>query len=173
MFETADELAELDDLLGASLARSNDHLRSIITPGERTLNAVQLAAVLIGISHLTVATVTATGEPRVSAVDGHFLHGRFVFSTTSQAAKIRHLRARPAVSASHLRGDALGVFVHGTADIIGKGDTDGTRLDGYLTSIYGVSPYTFGDEIVFVRIQPVWMVAYAFRPDDLLRSLDR
>jgi pyridoxine/pyridoxamine 5'-phosphate oxidase len=49
---------------------------------------------------LNLATVTAGGEPRISAVDGHFLHARWVFSTSVTSAKARHILARPAVSAS-------------------------------------------------------------------------
>src|SRR5690606_21529576 len=79
--ETEAELDELQTLLDTSLARSTAHLRSIVTPGERTLTARELVRVLTGMCVLSVATVTARGEPRISAVDGHFLHGRWVFST--------------------------------------------------------------------------------------------
>ena len=168
MLETSEELARLDEMLTGSVAQSSEHLRSIVTPGERTLNAAQLVSVLKGISHLSVATVTAKGEPRISAVDGHFLHGRFVFTTTEHARKVCHLRARPAISASHLRGDALGVFVHGTAEFITRGHREERMLDEYVTKVYGASPYTFGDEIVFIRINPAWIVAYAFEPHVLL-----
>jgi len=64
---------------------------------------------------LALATVTAAGEPRVSGVDGHLLRGRFVFTTSGTAVKTRHLRRRPGVSAAHLVGDDLEVFVHGHA----------------------------------------------------------
>lgn len=110
MDETESELRELQGLIDASLGRSTAHLQSIIT-GERSLTAEQLARVLTGMCVLALATVTAQGEPRISAVDGHLLHGRWVFGTSRGAAKARHLRARPAASAAHLRGEDLGVFV--------------------------------------------------------------
>ncbi|MGI8697816.1 MAG: pyridoxamine 5'-phosphate oxidase family protein [Mycobacteriales bacterium] len=50
---------------------------------------------LQGMRTLSVATVTARGEPRISAVDGHLLHAKFVFTTAGSAAKARQLRARP------------------------------------------------------------------------------
>ena len=81
MYETEAELAALDVLLGRSLAGATAHLRSIIRPGERTLTARQLAGVLSGMCVLAVSTVTAHAEPRISAVDGHFLHGCWVFGT--------------------------------------------------------------------------------------------
>lgn len=79
-------------------------------------HAGQTATVLQGMRTLSVVTVTARGEPRISAVDGHFLHARFVFTTAGSAAKARQLRARPAVSVAHVVGDDLGVFVHGRAE---------------------------------------------------------
>src|SRR5215470_16111732 len=62
MFETDDELAEMQVLLDASLSRSTEHLRSIIKPGERSLTAAQVSAACRGMCTLAVATVTANGE---------------------------------------------------------------------------------------------------------------
>ncbi|MEV3984386.1 hypothetical protein [Nonomuraea sp. NPDC049758] len=36
--------------------------------------------------------------------------------TARSAAKARHLAARPAAGAAHMRGDDLGVFTHGTVE---------------------------------------------------------
>ena len=110
MYETSDDLASLDELLTASLRGAGEHLRSIVTEGDRTLDAAQTAAVLTGMRTLAVSTVTASGEPRVSGEDGHFLHARWVFTTSGTAVKARHLRARPAVSVAHIAGDDLGIF---------------------------------------------------------------
>jgi hypothetical protein len=87
VYESEAELDALDALLERSLAGATSHLRSIIRrPGERTLTARQLADVLSGMCLLAVSTVTATGEPRVSAVDAHFLHGCWVFGNGRSAA---------------------------------------------------------------------------------------
>lgn len=163
MFETADELAGLQALLDASLPASTAHLRSIIRP-ERTLDADRLTRVLTGMCLLSVATVTAGGEPRVSAADGHFLHGRWVFGTAAGAAKARHLAARPQVSAAHLRGEELGVFVHGTAEPVFAAGApphpDWEEIHEYLTGHYGESPTSWGD-IVQYRLRPQWMTVFA------------
>lgn len=162
MFETAEELESLQRLLDASLASSTEHLRSIITPG-RTLDAEQLCAALPGMQTLSLATVTAAGEPRISAVDGHFLHGRWVFGTARSAAKARHLVARPAASVSHLRGEELGVFTHGHVEILnpegGPDDPEWPSIVQHLTDHYGWSPYTLGD-IVYFRLDPTWMTVF-------------
>ncbi|MEQ4205673.1 pyridoxamine 5'-phosphate oxidase family protein [Actinopolymorpha sp. B9G3] len=171
MYETADELHDLQTLLDTSLPRSSEHLRSIVTPGERTLTASQLTSVLTGMCTLSVATVTARGEPRISGLDGHFLHGRWVFSTAGTAVKVRHLRARPAVSVAHLRGDDLGVFVHGTAEFVPQDHPDWRAIEDHLAAHYGSSPTSWGDDIVYLRVAPHWMVAYAFQPAKLLADV--
>ena len=94
MLETPDDLARLQALLDASHARSTEHLRGIIHD-DRTLSAAQIAALLTGMKVITVATVTAHGEPRISAMDGHFLHGTWTFSTSRTSAKARHLASAP------------------------------------------------------------------------------
>jgi hypothetical protein len=113
MYETSVELKELQALLDASLSRSNEHLRSIIST-ERTLTAELLTQLLTGMRTLALSTVTAQGEPRISGVDGHFLHGKWHFGTARGAAKARHLAARPAASAAHRSGEELGVYTNGT-----------------------------------------------------------
>ncbi|MFC6900615.1 pyridoxamine 5'-phosphate oxidase family protein [Nonomuraea dietziae] len=127
MRETAEDLKQLQALLDTSLSRSTSHLRSIINT-ERTLTAEQLTQVLTGMCTLALSTVTAKGEPRISGVDGHFLHGKWHFGTARGAAKARHLAARPAASVAHMRGEDLGVFTHGTVEILNPGRRAGPGL---------------------------------------------
>jgi general stress protein 26 len=164
MLETPEELARLQDLLDASHARATDHLRGIIH-GDRTLSAAQVAALLPGMKVISVATVTAHGEPRISALDGHFLHGTWTFSTSRAAAKARHLAARPAVSVAHIDGEAMAVFAHGRV-----GELEGDELaevDRQWTAHYGSAPLSWGD-VVLYRLDASWMVGYAWKRDDLL-----
>jgi Pyridoxamine 5'-phosphate oxidase len=91
VLETRDEITALQELLDASRASATTHLRSIIDD-DRALTARDLAALLTGMRVLSVATVTARGEPRISALDGHFLHATWTFSTSGSAAKARHMR---------------------------------------------------------------------------------
>ncbi|MFC5905701.1 pyridoxamine 5'-phosphate oxidase family protein [Streptacidiphilus monticola] len=171
MRETAAELQELQELLDRSLAGSTGHLRSIISPA-RTLTARQLTRVLEGMCTLTLATVTASGEPRVSGVDGHFLHGAWIFGTARTAAKARHLAARPAASASHLRGEALGVFVHGRAEelnpLTGPVDPAWPETLAHLQAHYGADLFDWEREVVYYRLRPHWMTVFAPDADALL-----
>lgn len=84
--------------------------------------ALDVAGILTGVCTLAPSTVTAKGEPRVSAVDGHFLHGKWHFGTARGAAKARHLAARPAAGAADLRGEELGVRTHGTVETFNSQD---------------------------------------------------
>ena len=168
MLETPDETAALQALLDASHARASGHLRSIIDD-DRTLTAEQLVALLTGMKVLSVATVTAAGEPRISALDGHFLHGTWTFGTSGTSAKAKHLAARPAVSVAHVDGEELALFSHGRAELIEPGP-DRDEVDAHWTAHYGSSPYSWGDDIRMYRLRMTWAVAYAFKRDELLRS---
>jgi general stress protein 26 len=164
MFETPDELDRLQSLLDASHARATDHLRGIIND-DRTLTARDVAALLTGMKVISAATVTARGEPRISAMDGHFLHGTWTFSTSRTSAKARHLAQRPAVSIAHVDGEALAVFSHG--HVVELAGDELAAVDAHWTSHYGSSPLSWGD-VVMWRLEPTWMVGYAFRRAELL-----
>jgi general stress protein 26 len=164
MFETQDELAALQRLLDASHGRATDHLRGIIND-DRTVTAAQVAALLTGMKVISVATVTALGEPRISAMDGHFLHGTWTFSTSRTSAKARHLAVRPAVSVAHVDGEAMAVFSHGR--VVELAGDELAAVDEHWTAHYGSSPLSWGD-VVMWRLEASWMVGYAFQRDRLL-----
>jgi hypothetical protein len=163
MHETSEELDELQALLDASLSRSTEHLRSIFT--ERTVDARQLTRILTGMCTLALSTVTAKGEPRISGVDGHFLHGTWYFGTARTAAKARHLAARPAASAAHMRGEDLGVFTHGTVEILnpqgGEPAADWPEALAYFKEFYGDNAFDWDNEVSYYRLHPHWMTVYA------------
>ena len=169
MRETAEELAELQALLDRSVAGGNEHLQAIMTP-ERLLTAEQMVQLLGGMQVLVVATVTADGRPLTSCVDAHLLHGRWVFTTDAIATKARHLAARPAVSATHARGDTFGVFTHGVAERLTPEHPDFAEVDEHLTAHYESSPSTWAPDIAYLRIQPRWMLAYAADPAALVSA---
>ena len=160
MLETPDEITRLQALLEASHASASGHLRGIIGD-DRTLTARDIVAAMTGMKVLAVATVTARGEPRISALDGHFLHATWTFSTDATAAKARHLRARPQASVAHIDHEELAVFAHGRVEEIGEADPDRTATIEHWTAHYGSSPLSWGTEIRLYRLRPQWMVGYA------------
>jgi hypothetical protein len=121
MLETAQELDHLQHVLDASMAGAGPHLGDIIS-AERRLDAHRLSERLEGMCLLVLATVTADGRPLAGPVDGYFLHGTFWFSSGTGSVRMRHLAARPAVSATHLPGEELAVTVHGRAECLRMDD---------------------------------------------------
>jgi hypothetical protein len=159
MYESGEELAAMQELLDASFARASEHLRDIMAP-ERRMSAQRIAEEMPSPAVLNVATVTARGEPRISALDGHLLHGRWHVTTAGSSPKAVQLHARPAVSASYTPRDGYGVFVHGTAAFLDGPER--SELIEHCERVYGRSPETFGEGIAYVRIDPSWMVGFAF-----------
>jgi hypothetical protein len=112
VFETDAELAALQELLDASYAHAGEHLRAIHTDAAR-LSAEELASTYAGMQVLVVATVSADGRPLTGPVDSFLFHGTLRFGTSPDAVRARHLRRSPRISATHVRGEALVVTVHG------------------------------------------------------------
>jgi len=187
MRETEAELDELQNLLDASLSRSTEHLRGIVKPGERTLDARQMVTVLTGMCVLSIATVTSRGEPRISGVDGFFWHGKWLFGTARGAAKARQLARNAAVSVAHLRGEELGVFTHGHAQVLngalshppsphptapaeGEPDPEWPEILEFLRKHYESDPLEWGD-VIYYRMDPTWMICYAFEPEKVMSKV--
>lgn len=164
MHETTEDLADLQRLLDASHAGAGDHLRSIIRAPERTMPAGELVEHLTGMRTLALSTVGPTCRPRVSAVDGHLLRGRWVFTTAASAVKARDLATRPAASAAYIEGQQIGVFTHGDVERLGFEHPDRGWVEAYLTGFYGTSPSTWGDDISYLRLLPRWMVGFRATP---------
>jgi hypothetical protein len=112
--ERPEDIAALQDLLDSSYARAGEHLLSIHTP-ERRLDAQQVCERLTGMCLLALATTTADGRPIVGPVDGIFYRGAFHFGSSPDSVRFRHIRARPAVSATHIPREELAATVHGRA----------------------------------------------------------
>jgi hypothetical protein len=162
--ETAEDIAGLQRLLDASSASGGPHLRRIITD-ERRLSAVEVAERLTGMRLLALATVTADGRPIVGPVDGIFYRGCFHFGTAPDAMRLRHIRRRPDVSATHLPGEELAVTVHGRAVPLDVGapehaDFRETVLGIYVPR-YGEDWEAFLDSgVAYSRIEPVKMFTF-------------
>lgn len=168
MYETDADLRQLQDLLDRSAASEGPHMASILTP-ERRLSARQLTERLTGMCLLTLATVTAKGEPRTGPVDGLFYRGAFWFGSSHDSVRFRHIDARPAVSTTHLPSEALAVVVHGRAVPV---DVKDDALRGFrelCINIYGDGWNDWGASARYARIDAERMYTYhnpdAAKPD--------
>ena len=135
MNETTEDLERLQRLLDESYAAGGPHLREVITP-ERLLDAASLAGRLDGMKLLVLATVTADGRPINGPVDGIFYRGSFHFGSSPESIRFRHIRQRPAVSATHLDGEEFSVTVHGTATEIDMKSAEHAEFRRTLLDIY-------------------------------------
>lgn len=158
MNETTNELATLQDLLDGSAAGGERHLTDIVGPSRR-LSAAHLCADLCGVVVLNVATVSSSSTPLLSAVDGHFLHGHWYFSTTAAALKARHLVSRAGVSVGYTPRDGYGVWAHGVA--VRLEGAEYVQMDAYLSEVYDQPLSGMADEVVIFRVDAHWMVGYA------------
>lgn len=112
-----------------------------------------------------VATVTKSGEPRCSAVDGLFLHGHLWFTTSGDAVKAKRLEERSALSAVHIVGDDVGVFIHGHARVVRGGPGEADALRHYWTELYDSSPEEWvatPQDSRCVEVMATSMFTYAF-----------
>jgi nitroimidazol reductase NimA-like FMN-containing flavoprotein (pyridoxamine 5'-phosphate oxidase superfamily) len=168
MHETPDDLVALQALLDRSYERAGTHFREVTTE-ERRLDAAQVAARLTGMCLLVVATVTADGRPIGGPLDGIFFRGSFHFGTSPESVRLRHLRKRPWVSATHLPSEELSVTVHGRAVPVDVQDPAErgfrqTLLDIYVPR-YGPEWEQFLDSgPVFTRIEAERMFTF-FMPE--------
>lgn len=134
--ETREDLTELQRLLDESYASAGDHLQSIFVPEQRS-SAADLAAALTGLFLINLATVTAKCEPLVAPVDGLFYRGRLFFGLPPGSLRARHLRARRAVSATRVDGDAC-LIVHGIAREVAYGHPLHRGYTEYALGLYGL-----------------------------------
>lgn len=158
MHESTADIARLQALLDDSYARAGAHLTSIHTP-EARLSAQDLVTRLQGMQTFVVATTTRDGAPRTGPVDTFLYHGELRFGTSASAVRARHLARSPALSATHVRGEALVVTAHGTARLL---DLDGDDSDfrDFLQDHYGQDDYDkFLVASPYYGIQAQWLFA--------------
>jgi hypothetical protein len=153
MRESQEDLVALQDLLDRSYATAGAHLLSIHTP-DRRLRAEQVAERLSGMCLLALATVSSDCRPVVGPVDGIFYRGAFHFGSAPHSLRLRHIRARPQVSATHLPGEELAITVHGRAVAV---DVRGEQAAGLRQTLLDVYTPRYGPEWVeFLDSGPVY-----------------
>lgn len=169
MRESSADLNALQELLDRSYATAGPHLLRIHTP-ERRLDARQVSERLTGMCLLALATVTADGRPVVGPVDGVFFRGAFHFGSSPDSARLRHIRARPQVSATHLPGEDLAITVHGRAVPVDVRAEEGAEFRQALLDIYvpryGPEWVDFLDSgPVYARIDAERMFTFSLPPE--------
>jgi hypothetical protein len=159
--ETAADLERLQALLDESVAKASPFLRSSFEMPERSLSATELAARLDGMIVLSLATVTAKGEPRVAPIDAVFLRGRFYVPTVAQAARAKHLARRPGVSVTYHEGRTMAVIAHGRAEAVAPDEEPFDEVEEIRLAEGGGSILKWGGDPIFLRVEPDVIYTYA------------
>lgn len=135
MRETPEDLERLKLDLDRSHAAAGPHLRSIFSD-ERRLSPQQIVHALRGVFVLHLATVDGAGAPLVSPIDGLFYRGHFWFGLPPGAARIRHVRARPQVSAAYTVGEEVCIVAHGRAHEVAESRPEYAAYLDYARQAY-------------------------------------
>ena len=101
-----------------------------------------------------------------SAFGARLVVGRAGVPRTTQPTRVSPASQNAACSAAHMDGDTVGIVVHGRATIIGRGDEGVEEIEPVWREIYESSPFEWGEGVVFMRIEPSSMWAYAFHSEN-------
>jgi nitroimidazol reductase NimA-like FMN-containing flavoprotein (pyridoxamine 5'-phosphate oxidase superfamily) len=142
MREIPDDLARLQRTLDQSYTAAGTHLRSVFSD-ERRMSTEQIVRALRGVFVLNLATIDGAGAPLVSPIDGLFYRGHFWFGFPPGAARIRHVRARPQVSAAYTAGEDLCVVAHGLAHEVEESDAAYDPYLEYAREVYGPAVWDY------------------------------
>jgi hypothetical protein len=161
MRESPADLERLQALIDRSIEGAGPFLRSSFEMPERSLSAQQLVDRLQGSLTVALATTTGRGEPRVAPIGALFVRGAFHVPTVAQAARTRHLAARPAASLTYFEGTSLAVVAHGRATIIDPSDAAFAELDAVQVGCGGQSPTEWQGDAVYLRLEADRLFTYA------------
>jgi Pyridoxamine 5'-phosphate oxidase len=161
MRESPADLERLQALIDRSIEGAGPFLRNAFEMPQRSLSAEQLVDRLVGSITVALATVTARGEPRVAPIGALFVRAAFHVPTVAQAARTRHLAARPAASVTYFEGNDLAVVAHGRVEIIDPGDSAFAELDAVQVECGAQSPTEWQGDAVFLRLDADKLFTYA------------
>jgi Ser/Thr protein kinase RdoA (MazF antagonist) len=159
LYETKEEMAELEALLEGSRGKSGEHIESLSGVVE-WLSAERVVQNLQGLRAATVATVNSKLEPRVALLEAIVLHGRFYVAVDAGSYLVQQLAERPAISLTCAKeGHAL-IAVHGTASFLHVGEPGFRDVDAEWVKFKGRD----WGKVVFIKVEPSSMVAYVATP---------
>lgn len=164
MYETPEDLLNLQALLDQSIAQAGTFLRESFQMPTHSLSARQLVNLWQGLHTLAFATVSAQREPRVAPISALLFHGRFYIPTVATAARTRHVMRQPAVSFTYFQGDDLAIIAHGTATIIRPDHINFAALEALQREGSGQSVQEWG-EGVFLQTAPAVLYTFARQPE--------
>ena len=160
MYESVEDIQQLQDLLDRSIERAGTFLRQSFEMPEHSLSARQFVHFWQRVQTIALATVTRNSEPRVAPIGALLLRGRFYIPTVMAAARTRHILHSPTVSFTLYQGNEVAVIAHGSATIIQAGDADFADIETFQREATGTSVQEWGEGI-FLQITPETLFTYA------------
>ena len=154
----------LQALIDRTFARANPHLASIVKP-ERRLSARQVVTICRGRS-------MSRSRRSTSAVSRGWRRSTACSSTAASPSPRAETRLDCATCAptrlqrrARRRRRRSPSSSTGTQPSSGAATPACDEIEPIWTEIYGSSPFSWGDGVVFMRIEPTSMWAYAFHPE--------
>jgi pyridoxamine 5'-phosphate oxidase-like protein len=161
MRESPADLERLQALIDRSIEGAGAFLRNAFEMPQRSLSAEQLVERLQRSLTVAFATTTARGEPRVAPINALFVRAAFHVPTVAQAARTRHLAARPAASLTYFEGTHVAVVAHGQVAIIDTSDPAFAELDAVQVQSGNESPTEWEGDAVYLRLDADRLFTYA------------
>jgi nitroimidazol reductase NimA-like FMN-containing flavoprotein (pyridoxamine 5'-phosphate oxidase superfamily) len=161
MHESPGDLERLQALIDRSIEGAGAFLRDAFEMPQRSLSAERLVERLRGSLTVALATTTARGEPRVAPINALFVRAAFHVPTVAQAARTRHLAARPAASLTYFEATEMAVVAHGQVTIVDATDPAFAELDEVQVQSGNESPTEWQGDGVYLRLDADRLFTYA------------
>lgn len=154
---------ELQAIIDRSTRAAGPYLRRTFELPDHALSAAQLTRYWDGRRQVALATVTASGAPRVAPVDA-LLRGASVYVPTARdAARVKHVRANVKVSCTHWVADQLAMLIHGEAEVVEPSHPDFEDVDRSYAESWWL-PLRASGSGVYLRIAPDRVFTWARDP---------
>lgn len=160
MYETSDDIQQLQDLLDRSIEQAGVFLRQSFQMPDHSLSTQQLVHFWQGMQTIALATVTKDGKPRVAPIGALLFRGKFYIPTLMTAARTKHILHHPAVSFTLYQVNDFAVIAHGNATIIPPEHSIFADVETLEREATGKSVQEWG-EGVFLQITPKTLFTFA------------
>lgn len=164
MYETSEEIEQLQALLDRSIEQAGTFLRESFEMPAHSLSVQQLLHLWQGLQTVALATATKKGHPLVSPIGALLYHGRFYIPTVATALRTQHVLQRPAVSFTYYQDNDLAVIAHGESTVIRPDDPQFAALEAFQREMSGSSVLEWGEGI-FLHVTPRVIYTYARYPE--------
>ncbi len=159
-------MSELQDLMDRSARNAGPHLRRTFELPDHALSAAALVRYWGSGQTIALATLGQDGAPRLAPVDSLLRGTELWVPTASDAAKVRHIHARPRVAFTHWAANLIAVNGQGVASLVTPTSPEFASIDAtYVgTRARWFVPYRSAGTGVYLKIDVNSLLAWAGDP---------